>query len=261
MRLFTPDMRIVVPFRDQVKTTERFLDSFDRQTVSCFLELHDDYSEHESVLQLEKRMGFGMEVESYRGWPRPYFNGIVNNVLDGMIFNDEIKYVGIVNNDVVLGKQFVHQVCTAFENSSFDALIPKTKTNWGASTQARMDEWGGHDIVTFPTHKNAVEGWCMFFRTKALRNIPFVPSDLRFWFGDDWLFRNVEKNGGVVGHMSNVFVYHEGSVTLGANNPKRDPLEDEVILADVQAFIEKYSWLNEKSARYFSRRLREIENR
>lgn len=222
-------LSFVVPIHGELEATRRFLTSFDRQTRSCPLRFVDDRSPDDSVAWLRSR-GRSVEVPEERLW----FNGILNRA----IANCQTPLLGVLNNDLVLGRRFVDLVVEAFEQSDYDILVPLTVE--GASQQ-ELDREHRFRIATLWRR----EGWCMLFRLASVRKLPPVPDDLRLYFGDTWLFHHAWEKGLKVGVMLHNRILHERSRTIAAVQDKTKKPHP-VIAEDEVTFREKYSWVEKR---------------
>lgn len=225
------DLSIVVPIHGEVEATRRFLVSFDRQTCTCPLLFVDDCSPDDSVAQLTAD-GRRVYVPEERLW----FNGILN----WAIANCSTPFLGVLNNDLVLGKRFVELAVEAFAHSDYDILVPLTVEG---ADQASLDRTRRFSIATLWRR----EGWCMLFRHASVSRLPPVPNDLRLYFGDTWLFHHAWQSGLKVGVMLHNRILHERSRTLTAvQGGPRKP--HPVIAADEAAFRANYAWVKKRRA-------------
>ncbi len=224
-----PQLSVVVPIHGELEATQRFLVSFDRQTRSCPLTFVDDRSPDDSVAWL-RADGRAVEEPSERQW----FNGVVNCA----VRTCSTPFLGVLNNDLVLGERFVEQTIAAFEGTDYDLLVPLTVAGEG---QEALDRSRRFRIATLWRR----EGWCMLFRHASVRALPPIPEDLRLWYGDTWLFHHAWQAGMKVGVMLHNRVLHERSRTIDAVQGKGKRTHP-VIAADEAAFREKYSWVRKR---------------
>lgn len=222
----TPALALVIPIHGNLPVTQRFLASFQRQSVRCGLTFVDDASPDGSAAWLREQ-GWDVQVPARRLW----YNGIVN----WAIASCEAPYLGILNNDLVLGRDFVAQTISSLDETSFDLVVPKTLAN--------LDQ----EALDCPRRRRIVslwrqQGWCMILRVASFRRLPTIPEDLRLWYGDTWLFHHAWSNGLKVGMMRHVWVFHERGATVGGDlSPAR-----EVIEQDQEAVRLRYPWLAKK---------------
>jgi hypothetical protein len=61
------------------------------------------------------------------------------------------------------------------------------------------------------------EGWAFTIRTEIAKKFYPIPSELKMFFGDDYLFDNTRKQEFEIVKMFTNPIYHYGSVTLESN--------------------------------------------
>ncbi len=227
-------LSLVVPIHGELGATRRFLDSFIRQTKMCPLSFVDDRSPDDSVQWLRAR-GWTVEVPAERLW----FNGIVNRAVETC----DTPLLGLVNNDVVLGKWFVEYTVNSFENTDYDILVPLTLPRGNA---VLLDKQKRFRIGTLWRQ----QGWCMLFRTDSLRRLPPIPDDLRLWYGDSWIFHHAWAAGMKTGVMLHNRILHERGRTIRA--AQKEGVHP-VIRADEEVYRDKYPWLRKRQSLGFLR--------
>jgi len=216
-----------VPVHGQVDTTKKFLASFARQTVKCQLTFVDDRSPDNTVQWL-KENGWQVEVPKRRLW----YNGILNMAIQSAT----TELIGILNNDLILGKHFIEATIQSFEQTDYDILVPFTLPTPDHSQLDRQ-----LDLKVVPLYRR--EGWCILGRSTSLKKLPPIPSDdLRLWYGDTWLFHHAWRAGMKIGLMLHNRIYHEVSKTIQATQKEKNI--NPVIMTDMKVFKEKYSWLS-----------------
>lgn len=226
------ELTIVVPIHGNLAATLRFLASFEAQTRASRLIFVDDRSPDDSVEVLRRR---GYEVVEPA--ERLYFNGILNHAIESC----RTPYLGVLNNDLVLGARFVELTLQAFERSGSDFLVPYTFEDPGVDP-AELEKLRRFRIV--PLRRQ--QGWCMLFRADAVRALPRVPPDLRLWFGDSWLFHHAVEGGLKVGIMMHNPVIHERHATIKRDASFQKTGTHPVIEEDKRVFAAKYGWVKTK---------------
>lgn len=219
-------LTVVVPIHGQREMTQQFLMTWERQSRYCPLVFVDDCSPDDSVQWL-RAAGYPVLVPEQRLW----FNGIVNLAL----CQCRTPLVGILNNDLLLGRRFVELTVEAFERSGFDFLVPRTLET---TCQDVLDRVPRYKVVRVNEH----EGWCMLLRTAAARALPPIPDDLRLLAGDTWLFHHAWQQHLKVGIMPHNRIHHFRGVTRSASPDCSNP----VCVADNHLKATKYTWLSGK---------------
>src|SRR5262249_54657509 len=110
-------LTIVVPTHGCIDVTLRFLDSYQAQTRASHLVFVDDHSPDDTVRILRARARTVIEPEQ-----RLYFNGALRLA----VASCRTPFLGVLNNDLILGRGFVEDVLDAFDRSGYDFLVPCT---------------------------------------------------------------------------------------------------------------------------------------
>jgi len=228
---WTEALTIVVPVHGRIDATLRFLESWRPQTRASHLVFVDDCSPDETVRVLREEG----QVVVERG--RLYFNGILNLA----VAECRTTYLGVLNNDLVLGRRFVEQVLDAFERSDSDFLVPCTLEE-GLASPADLERERRFRIRRLRRQ----QGWCMLFRTASVRRLPPVPADLRLWYGDSWLFHHAWEAGQKLGILMHVPVIHQRHATIQSDATFRRTGVHPVLAEDERVFRERYGWIRTK---------------
>ena len=225
-------LTIVVPIHGRSDVTLRFLESHRRQTVPSRLVFVDDRSPDESVKLLREQGQLVIEPPQ-----RLWFNGILNLA----IASCQTPFLGVLNNDLVLGTRFVEQSLATFERSGFDFLVPYTFEEEDADP-AQLELARPYRIHRLRRQ----QGWCMLFRSAAVKSLPPVPDELRLWFGDSWVFHHAWERGQKLGLMRHVAVIHQRHTTIQSDANVRATGVHPVIEEDKRVFAERYGWVKTK---------------
>jgi GT2 family glycosyltransferase len=225
-------LTIVVPIHGRIDVTLRFLESHRAQTRPSQLVFVDDRSPDESVRVLRERGERVIEPER-----RLWFNGILNLA----IASCRTPYLGLLNNDLILGTRFVERSLEAFERSGSDFLVPFTFEEQDA-LPAQLELERPFRIQRLRRQ----QGWCMLFRSASVRRLPPVPDELRLWFGDSWVFHHAWEDGQKLGLMRHVAVIHQRHTTIESDASVRATGVHPVIEEDKRVFAERYRWVKTK---------------
>lgn len=226
------ELTIVVPIHGQLDVTKNFLESYKRQSVKCPLLFIDDASPDDSVSWLSAN-GYSVIVPSERLW----FNGMLNETIASV----KTPYCGFLNNDLVLGVDFLRKTLEAFKKSGYDILVPYTVEYF--DSQKQLDKERSYKIAKLYRQ----EGWCMLFRTKSVRKLPKIPAkNLRLWYGDTWVYHHAWTSGQKVGVMMHNHIAHVESATIKADPEEKKKGVHLVIAEDKKEYEKKYSWVLKK---------------
>jgi len=223
------ELTLVVPIHGNLEATLRFLASYEAQTRPSQLLFVDDRSPDDSVQVLRLRGYRVLEPPE-----RLYFNGI----LDLAIQSCRTRYLGVINNDLVLGRRFVQLALESFERSSSDFLVPLTFEGVGLDP-AELERPRPFRIRRLRRQ----QGWCMLFRTASVRRLPRVPTDLKLWYGDSWLYHHAWAAGQRIGMMMHNPVIHERHATIRADATFKVQGTHPIVEADKVVFDSKYRWV------------------
>lgn len=221
-----------MPVHGRLDATLRFLDSFETQTRTSHLIFVDDRSPDDTVRSLRELGHTVIEPER-----RLYFNGILNLA----VASCRTPYLGVLNNDLVLGRQFVEKTLAAFDESGYDLLVPFTFED-PRTAPAELDR----DRTFRIRRLRRQQGWCMLFRMKSVKRLPPVPDELRLWYGDSWIFHHAWEDGQQVGIMMHNPVIHQRHVTIESDATFRRIGAHPVIEEDKRIFRERFHWVKSK---------------
>ncbi len=225
-------LTIVVPIHGRIDISLRFLESHQAQTRPSHLIFVDDRSPDDSVTVLRERGQIVIEPQR-----RLYFNGILNLA----IASCRTPFLGVLNNDLILGRRFVEQSLESFERSGYDFLVPYTFEEPGAKP---ADLELVRPFRIFRLRRQ--QGWCMLFRSASVQRLPPVPDDLRLWFGDSWIFHHAWEAGLKLGVMRHTTVIHQRHATILSDPQVQATGAHPVIEEDKRVFAERYGWVTTK---------------
>lgn len=228
----TTPLTIVVPTHGRIDVTLRFLESYRAQTRPSKLIFVDDRSPDDTVKVLRDLGQVVIEPER-----RLYFNGILNLATSSCT----TPFLGLLNNDLILGTRFVEQSLAAFERSGYDFLVPYTFEEADADP-AQLEVERPFRVLRLRRQ----QGWCMLFRTASVQRLPPVPDDLRLWFGDSWIFHHAWEGGQKVGVMMHTAVIHQRHATIQSDATFKKTGTHPVIEEDKRVFAERYGWVTTK---------------
>ena len=121
------------------------------------------------------------------------------------------NFLSILNNDIILPKFFFKYIKELMiKHKEVGICVPNTVED--KTTVITTESYPY--IKTFPLARR--EGWAYTIRTSVARECYPIPTNLKLFFGDDYLFGKTRELGYTVVKMVTNPIYHYGSITLSA---------------------------------------------
>lgn len=140
----------------------------------------------------------------------------------------------LLNDDVYFKKDFFSKTEEALrQNECFSVVCPYT-------AKSKED----FDIGFNPEYQNRYHmmmkrnGWCFTINKKYISNIPLIPSDMKIFCGDDWIWHHTKQLW--VKDYENI-IYHQVGRTMKRNRKLRALLRE-----DKKTFAENIKQQREK---------------
>ena len=160
----------------------------------------------------------------------------------------DTEYLTLLNND-----------CLIISKNYFEDIIPNMKKNdiilsSCYTKNIKTINWlkvAIYKFINYVFYNNKLsylenthrQGWLMTINLKRYKTMNYIiPSYLKIWFGDDWIWGQIKKNGHKAVVYNNRLALHVKSTTTTSNIIK------EIIDKDLQSMIENGSWLDEVSS-------------
>lgn len=118
------------------------------------------------------------------------------------------EFVSILNDDILLGKDFFKKILLGFEKKDKAHVIcPQTTTD--ELNFFQLKELKKKSLFVLMKKR---EGWAMNWRSSMLKSLPKIPSDrIATFFGDDWLWKYSHDIGAIwIKDLSNIIYHHVG---------------------------------------------------
>lgn len=113
----------------------------------------------------------------------------------------------VLNNDIILNKFFFKKIIESYHSLSWTLICPFTVKN-KKEIKLNKDE----PVITQKMGKR--EGWCWTGKTEYLKKILPIPSNLRMYFGDDYIFFRTRNDNLNTLKIMNNYIYHYGGRTV-----------------------------------------------
>lgn len=226
---------VVIPVKDRHDLTQPLLDQLAEQGGYEAVFVYDNGSVEPAAEAL--KLPENVEVIDAEGLTihEMWNAGILRSLTRSARCN-----VAILNNDLILGDQFLEglawhlrlrqqvlAVCPNYDGRTFDAGMRQVVGTAGG----RNDGTGG------------MSGFAFMVKGEAFAaGLPKFDENLKFWYGDDDLTRNIEAVGGAVCLVRDITVEHigNGSQTSSHGTQKRlGTPELERLVAEDKTYFEK----------------------
>ena len=185
----------------------------------------------------------GLNIQYHRELKNIFVNPAWNKIFE----MTDTEYLTLLNND-----------CLIMSKNYFEDIIPNMKKNdiilsSCYTKNIKTINWlkvAIYKFINYVFYNNKLsylenthrQGWLMTINLKKYKTMNYIiPSYLKIWFGDDWIWGQIKKNGHKAVVYNNRLALHVKSTTTTSNIIK------EIIDKDLQSMIENGSWLDEVS--------------
>ena len=216
---------ICVPCWNRVQFTEQMVSSVLRNSAGheCFFVFVDNGSRDRTHDYMRSVPGVARIIRNHTNvGVNPAWNQLL---AEALLHAPDV--VCLSNNDILVGPGWLDAVSAEIAKDDKRYFLPN-----GQFTNAKTFE---DDVRrALPNLHGSVParaGWCMFFHPSAIPLFHPIPSELKLWFGDDWIHHKLGKEGYRCEALQSTCCFHYGSRTL------RDyPGRDAQIASDRAAF-------------------------
>lgn len=119
-------------------------------------------------------------------------------------------YVSVLNNDIVINKQFFEIICKTFEaNPNCGMLCPRTYHPLEYIEKVRKETFSGASKTSNVKWRN---GWAFTVRQELIKDT-LIPKELFNYCGDDFQYFKVKKLGYDILMMEQNVVFHYRGIT------------------------------------------------
>jgi GT2 family glycosyltransferase len=118
-------------------------------------------------------------------------------------------YISFLNNDIIINNYFFKKIEEAFLNDQQIGIIcPMT-----IKEKDKIIESSDEKIIL--TNMKKREGWAYSANMSFIKRIHLIPSFLRTYCGDDYIFYKAQKLNYKCMKIMNNYIYHYGGLTVG----------------------------------------------
>lgn len=116
------------------------------------------------------------------------------------------KIISVLNNDLVLNKYFFKKILESYDKRNWAIICP-----FSVLEKRKVLD---NDEPVIIKEMGKREGWCWTARKEFINQIDPIPSFLRIYCGDDYIFYCARRKNLPVLKMTNNFIYHYGGRTV-----------------------------------------------
>ena len=214
---------VVVPVLNQMQVTNEFLGYIAENVVLPEEIILIDNGSTEKIGKLVKKYG------KY-GKLRIKFIRHKKNTGVNAAWNEGIKLartplISILNNDIILNKYFFKKIIEASQLNEKYGIFCATN----AKKIKQVEE--SKDVKVKIANMGKREGWAFTIRKEITDRLPPIPSDLRIYCGDDFLYYGART---VLGYQAvriiNNYIFHLGGRTIRSNKQLRGVRKQEKVI-------------------------------
>lgn len=132
----------------------------------------------------------------------------------------DAEVVAVLNNDLIIGKNFFKLIADTFKNPKIGYAVPMTVNDQKAPLN-------NHTSTTRLAPLGNREGWAFSIRRMIFLKAGPIPSSLFTFFGDDYLFKAVQDQKFQAVKMVDNLIYHYLSQTLYTTTLGAEKLPDD----------------------------------
>jgi GT2 family glycosyltransferase len=206
---------VVIPFLNQIKYTDDLLNNIsNNEVLPEKIILIDDFSTEDSNDLLKK----------YNFLPIEYVRHSLNYAWNHGISLTNTPLVSVLNNDIIINKYFFKKIIESFNINDKLAVVCPLTTTVIENISLSKDE----PVILKEMGKR--EGWAWTAKMSFLKRIDPIPSILRTYCGDDYIFTLARYLTYNVKKMTNNYVYHYGGRTINETKECWDERSKEKVL-------------------------------
>jgi len=208
---------VIVPVLNYIDITNDFFETIAYNTVLPTQVILIDNGSTDPYPKLVKKFRNRLNIL----YIRYNQNKGVNEAWNHGIQLSRTKYISILNNDILLNRYFFETVKDSMENDSkIGIIVPQA---WKFKDQ--ISEMKRYNPKLRNLGKR--EGFAFTIRKDIIEKIDLIPSDLKIYCGDDYLFFHTQQQGYKIMKMTTNYIFHYGQLTSGKAANQRDILNSE----------------------------------
>lgn len=151
-----------------------------------------------------------------------------NQAIEAALSYNYTEFTVLANNDIMVGPGWLEPVRRELSKNDSRYFLPNGAVTDEETFEIEVER-RRPGLLGKTTPGRA--GWCMFFRAQTARLFHPVPSELRLWYGDDYIHWKLASFGYRCEVLLDSFVLHYGSRSIGDY-----PGKCEQIARDLEAY-------------------------
>jgi len=217
---------VVVPVHNQIKITDDFFMTISENTVLPEQIVLIDNGSSDNYLELVNKFK-NLNIT----YIRKETNEGVNAAWNLGIALAKTPYISILNNDLLLNKYFFQMVTQSMVNDKkLGIVVPYTilqDKEYRHKTKNELPILG---------NLSKREGWAFTIRKNITDNIKPIPSKLKIYYGDDYLFYYTKALNYRTMKITNNFIFHYKNKTINTliSNPNKTINKEKQIWQEIQ---------------------------
>lgn len=164
-------------------------------------------------------------------------NKPLNHIWNEFVSNCETEFICLLNNDVRLSPNFLSSSIDVFDREPLVSIVSHT-----TNTQ-KYSKWS-NNLNYIVQNKPYRQGWDLIFRKNSYITIP---EELKFFYGDDYIFSKIYENGYKGAYVTNSPIIHFERSTTIEKNGQRDCTNDSIKFNKLNLNINNLSFNEEFS--------------
>lgn len=172
-----------------------------------------------SLLERER----SIKVFDYGHEYKMYVNNAWNYGVAASKFDMSVPYYCLLNDDILVRRGVMECIADLMiDNEMINLITVRTENNVPKEIyDERQQNETGSDITYTTDIPNGRQGWIMVGRKNQWKPIP---SELKIFYGDDFIYHRCRTIPGQVVMLTNTFVSHFQSSTVNSNMHKIGPI-------------------------------------
>ncbi len=213
---------VAMPCVNNTHVTKECLDSIVNHPVDILLcqngatdeikELFKEYKEKHSTINTI------WNIEENKG-----LNPVFNDFMYYFLIQEQYTHLAIINSDIILHSNWLNIIKRAINIHGDLCYLPTEVDKEKIFQNSDLEDLSYHDI------EGGACGMIMWLSREHVKAVYPMPTDIKIWFGDNWIFDLYRGVGGKTVVLKNFWCFHHGSSTLKTLSSTSQWIEDDKI--------------------------------